>query len=220
MLSQYHVEITNRSIGSFFSPAALREIVGANVGQDSLRSLFGAEPHRHVCDCTLTQSLTYVDGEHARIADLSQAPDGVREQRAAFGRLLHTVQDFYAHTNYVALWLAETGGAERIDTAAIKGLDPQILAHPSLRIAQWVAWRDPFYYLPLVGNVMRRFWLPEESHEAIHLDSPDRGSLFPLALRVACQHTLVEYWRAVKAIGEHGDKGALARFHKNEYIEA
>jgi hypothetical protein len=219
MLSQYHIEITKRSLGPYFTPATLQEIVGANIGQDSLLSLFGVEPHRHVCDCTLTQSLAYVEDEHARIAELSQTPGGEREQRAAFGRLLHTVQDFYAHTNYIALWLAETGGAERIDTATINGLDPQILAHPALRIAQWVAWRDPFYYLPVVGNVMRRFWLPEASHEAIHLDSPDRGSLFPLALAVACQHTLVEYWRAVKAIGEVGGKRALARFHSDEYIE-
>jgi hypothetical protein len=67
MLSRYHIEITKESIGSFFPPASLREIARANVGQDSLPSLFGVEAHRHVCDCTVTESLAYLDEEHAQI---------------------------------------------------------------------------------------------------------------------------------------------------------
>jgi hypothetical protein len=213
MLGRYHEEITRRSIGSFFTSVTLAEIVGANVGQDTFTSLLGVNAHRHVCDCTVAESLAYIDEEHAYIADIAQYPDSDREQRTALGRLLHTVQDFYAHTNYVVLWLAQNAGIEPPDVAQINEFDPRIVTHPALRIAQWVTWRDPLYYVPLLGSVLRRFWLPEGSHEALHLDSPDRGLHFHFAMSIARQRTRTEYMRAVAAIREVGGAAALARFH-------
>jgi len=95
----------------------------------------------------------------------------------------------------------------------VDGLDPHILAHPSLQIAQWITWRDPFYYVPGVGHLLRRLWLPEDSHEAINLDSPNRGSHFHLAMAIARQRTRTEYARAVKTIRSVGGSAAVARFH-------
>jgi hypothetical protein len=213
MLSRYHVEMTTQAIGAFFTPASLREITRANVGQDSLPSMFGVDAHRHVCDCTVSDSFDYINEEHAFIAELAQTPGHESIQRAALGRLLHTVQDFYAHTNYITLWLAEKGSAERVDATGMDGLDPHILTHPSLQIAQWLTWREPFYYVPGVGHLLRWFWLPAQSHEAINLDSPSRGSHFHLATAVACQRTRAEYARAVKAIRRVGGALAVARFH-------
>lgn len=213
MLGRYHIEITKKSLGSFFSPASLREIARANVGQDSLGSLFGVQAHRHVCDCSVADSLAYIEEEHTNLAALTLTTGAEGKQRAALGRLLHTVQDFYAHTNYVALWLSARGDTDSLDDATVDGLDPYILAHPRLQTAQWLTWRDPFYYVPVMGKVLRRFHLPPASHEAIHLDSPSRGDAFYLAMAIARQRSRREYARAVAAIRERGGHAAVARFH-------
>lgn len=210
MLSQYHIEITENTLGSFFTAPSLREIARANVGQDSLASWFGVETRRHVCDCTVEASLDYVEEEQATIAKLAQQPGDEARQRAALGRLLHTVQDFYAHTNYVSLWVAERGETMSMESGE---LDPRLLAHPQLQIAQWLTWREPFYYVPVVGQAMRRVWLPKSSHEAINLDSPKCGAHFYLAMAGARQRTRREYARAVAAIREVGGRAAVARFH-------
>jgi hypothetical protein len=151
--------------------------------------------------------LAYVEEEHAQIAALAHEAGQEGLQRAALGRLLHTVQDLYAHTNYVALWCRERGGK----TWAVN--DPTILDHPHLRTAQWSTWRDPLYYVPLVGKLLRRVWLPANSHEAINLDSPKCGVFFHVAVAMAEVRTVAEYARAVAAIREAGGRKALARFH-------
>jgi hypothetical protein len=213
MLSRYHIEITKNSLENFFTPASFREITRANVRQDSFASLFGIDARRHVCDCTVAESLAYVEEEHQRIAELAYVSTGAAQQRAALGRLLHTVQDFYAHTNYVSLWLAERRPGITDEQVKIDAFDPDIFDHPALQIAQWSTWREPLYYVPGLGDWMRRVCLPASSHEAINLDSPRRGSLFGLAMSVAHQRTLVEYARAVVAIRAIGGREAVARFH-------
>jgi hypothetical protein len=221
MLGRYHEEITRRILGKFFTPKTLKEIVRANIAQDTLPSLFGAGAHRHVCDCTVAHSLDYIAEEHAQIAELAQMPGREQEQRAALGRLLHTAQDFYAHTNYVALWLAEKGEAVlanleidlEINLEGNDGLESHLWSHEHLQIAQWTAWREPLYYVPVIGNLMRWIWLPEASHEAIHLDSPDRGPRFQVAMAIAQQRTHKEYAQAVATIRRVGGTVAVALFH-------
>src|SRR5262249_38805069 len=125
-------------------------------------------------------------------------------------------QDFYAHTNYIALWVQERlRDAMPIDPSNCDhaGLDPDILSHPSLRVAEWQTWRDPFYYVPGVGHILRRVWLPDGSHESINLDSPSKGAHFDLAVLMARRRTITEYARAVAVIREVGGLHAIMRFH-------
>ena len=72
----------------------------------------GTRPHIHFDDDKFAEANAYVAKEHARIVELACEPSrpGTPEdalvgadQRAALGRLCHTVQDFYAHSNYVDL---------------------------------------------------------------------------------------------------------------------
>ena len=74
MLSRYHIEITKKSLENFFSPFSLREIARANVAQDSLPSMFGVEARRHVCNCTVLESLAYIDEEQAQLASIVRGP--------------------------------------------------------------------------------------------------------------------------------------------------
>jgi hypothetical protein len=207
MQAQYHIDMTKVALAGRFADDALAEIVAANVGQDSLWSVLGAEPHRHFCDPVLARSLAYIEEEHQLIGELAQQEDAESQQRAAFGRLLHTVQDFYAHSNYVDLWLA----GEVFQGPA--GLPPSGLSHPQLRIGDWVWWRDLVFYVPVAGPLVRRCWAPANSHEAMNLDSPARGPRFGWAVALARQRTELEYRRVARTIRALGGRAALARFH-------
>ena len=208
MYGRYHAQATREVLGAAFDAPALGEVIAANIWQDSLPGLFGAEPHRHFCDPQLAHSWAYVEDEHRRIIELAGQHNQSARQRAAFGRLLHTVQDFYAHTNYVDLWLARVGWDKTIN-----GLDAELVGSPELRVGEWVFWRDSLYYIPVLRRFLRRVWLPAGSHEAMNLDSPAQGPRFGLALAAARQRTRVEYDRVVAALAEVGGYTAVMAFH-------
>ena len=213
MYARYHVDLTCSVLEPFFPAQRLQEVVHANLAQDSVVNLFGSKPYLHFCDNLVSESLAYIDSEHARIQALVQADGAFAEQRAALGRLLHTVQDFYAHSNYVDLWLQYHGGRHQIKPEQVDALDEEVLAHPDLLTGSWVFWRDIVYYIPGVANLVRRFYIPPNSHESMHLDSPDRGPLFAYALACARQRTAHEYHRALASIYAVGGHQAVHSFH-------
>jgi hypothetical protein len=213
MQPQYHVDMTTTMLGLHFEPEALQQVIEANLAQDSLISLLGGEAHRHFCDREIERSFEYIDSEHARIAEYTGRPGGATVQRAALGRLLHTAQDFYAHTNYVELWLSGNGGLHGTSPVEIDALDREVIEHPELRVAEWVPWREWLYYVPMLGSIARRVWLPTCSHEAMHLDGPERGPQFAYALETGRQRTEIEYRRAVATIYACGGEEAVAAFH-------
>lgn len=192
MLANYHVAVLTEALGQYFSPGALQEIVAANLGQDSpfnlLRSVI------HFDNSLITEGLAYIEEQHSLIA---RAEDP-HVMRAAFGRLSHTAQDFYSHSNYVGLWLKANGGLENSRPEGINGADPASLNSPDLRSGYFYMWRDWIYYIPLLANVTRKYLVFPNSHEAMHLDSPDRGPRFPYSIVAAKQRTLAEHHRAVQ----------------------
>lgn len=210
---RYHIQATRAAVDAYFAPAALRQVLRANVMQDSLAGLFGADAHRHFCDLRVARGWAYVEEEHARIASLAARPGTEQAMRQAFGRLLHTVQDFYAHSNYVELWLRKHGGMLANDSAHVDDADDVLMHHPQLRTGDWVFWRDIDFYVPGLGQVIRRFWVPANSHEAINLDSPARGPSFRFALAMARQRTRREYRRTIEKIHKVGGDTMIARFH-------
>src|SRR5690606_18376168 len=105
MDARFHVQLLTEAVGAHFEPQALQQIIAANLGQDALRYQLGAYPHYHFDNNEITRSLAYVEQEHEQIVALALTANPGAAQRAAFGRLTHTVHDFYAHSNYVDLWL-------------------------------------------------------------------------------------------------------------------
>ena len=208
MDTRYHIALTRMALKDDFSEAALAEVIAANLGQDALRYQLGAYPHFHFDNNRIAASLDYVEDQHAAIAAAASERDGPR-MRAALGHIFHTVQDFYAHANYVDLWLETQKGPSRPPPEAIDGLNEQILAHPNLRTGTFVMLRDFIYYVPLIGRIARRIYVPPGSHEAMHLDSPNRGWKFNYAFRAAYQRTCAEYRRAGDAVIRAGGQAAL-----------
>ena len=214
MEGKHHVEIIDRALGSFFAAPALQEIIRANLAQDALVNQLGTRPHFHFDDNKIAESLAYVESEHARIRQLAGKPEAGPAQRAALGRLTHAVQDFYAHSNYVDLWLAANGGLETTTPEQIDALDPALLEHPDLRSGYAIIWRDFVYYIPLLGPLMRRIYVAPDSHEAMNLDHPKKGPKFAYAMEAACQRTLHEYRRAAQNVQEAGGEQALRQFQQ------
>jgi len=211
METQYHAGVTRAALNDHFGPDALEEIIAANLAQDALQNQLGSKAHFHFDNNKIAESLAYVEDLHAQIVELAAAGDHGSGQRAALGRLCHTVQDFYAHSNYVDLWLA--GQGQPVPAAdAIDALIPELLNHPDLRTGTYVVLRDLVYSVPIVGALWRRIYVPPGSHEAMNLDSPDRGWKFAYAMTAARQRTVVEYQRTVQAIRDAGGESAMREF--------
>ncbi len=204
---EYHEIITRTALGEFFSEAALREIIAANFRQDSLANLIG-KPYLHFDNDKIAESLAYINREMARLA----AAEDESTRWDAFGRLCHTAQDFYAHSNYVDLWLAEHGGPEKTSPAEIDGLAAHLLNHPALRTGSFYLLRDIVYYIPGIRTLARKIHIPTFSHEAMHLDTPARGAKFAYAMAAAVQRTRFEYRRAVDALSAQSGSAAVERF--------
>ena len=213
MLTQYHRSITRTALATHFSEAALGEIVAANLAQDAWIYQLGTKAHYHFDNNGIAGGLSYIEDLHRTIAALAVEASGGQAQRVAFGRLCHAAQDFYAHSNYVDLWLARNGGLESTIPSEIDGLDQDLLSHPDLRTGTAEVWRDWIYHFAFAAPLARRTPPRPGSHQAMNLDSPERGPRFDYAVEAAVQRTLYEYTRASNAILRVGEEQALVRFH-------
>ena len=212
MLPQYHTAITRRTRAPHFGEAALDEIVAANLAQDAWIYQLGSRAYYHFDNNRIAEGWAYIEELHRTIAALAEEAGAGRAQRVAFGRLCHAAQDFYSHSNYVDLWLARNGGLESTIPSEIDGLDQDLLSHPDLRTGTSVVWRDWIYHFSFAAPLARRVPPRPGSHQALHLDSPDRGPRFAYAVEAAGQRTLYEYTRVASAVLRVGREQALVRF--------
>lgn len=209
MDAKYHVRITLKALKDRFDPDGLRVIIRANLGQDRLNNLVG-HPEIHFDDGAFAQSERYIEQQRTVAARASIQGDRPAALRA-FGRLLHGRQDFYAHSNWAALWTDQNGGIEQCKP---DGLDlcTDPLAIPGLVSGTGSAWQFLAVRIPLAGRLYRRWLLPDTSHEAMNLDNPSRGPLFPFAVAAAIKHTRLELDLLLTLIERRADQDAVALF--------
>ena len=188
----YHIQITTAALPATISADALDLILAANLGQDALRNQLGSKAHYHYDNNDIAAGDAYVAELHHAIANAKS----LAEACTAFGQLSHAVQDFYAHSNYVDLWLEKHGGLEKTRREDIVPLDPDILQHPALHTGHFRMIPDILYYIPRIKHIFRKLYLPADSHEAMNLDTPARGERFWYALHAATERTRHEYERA------------------------
>ena len=108
MLTQYHIEIMLNTLGGRFSPRAISAIINANIYQDNVPGQFGHEEY-HFDNNAFQKSYAYIEEQRALTGSALQMNDAPSAW-SAFGRMTHTAQDFYAHSNYITLWLARFEG--------------------------------------------------------------------------------------------------------------
>jgi hypothetical protein len=194
MLRPVHAEIVRLALADQFSPPALERIIAANLHQDRPRGQIG-HPEYHFDDSAFEESYAYIEGQRALTVSSLLAHD-TASAWSAFGRLIHTAQDFYAHSNYVDLWLAcQPGGAVRAPSE-IDPMDPDLIDSRALRSGRIYPLDYLTFFRPLKPLVMPL--LPRDSHAWMNLDSAARGPDFPYAFQAAVKRTRVEFEKATK----------------------
>jgi len=194
MLKAVHRAITVRALYGFFSPQVLDVIVAANLGLDSLPNQLGHDEY-HFDGNAFAGSWAFIDANRTRVRAALEAGEAVAAWRA-FGRLTHTAQDLYAHSNYISLWLGRFPEAERPAPDAIDPFDRELLESPALRSGKLYYPLEALSFIPAF-----RAWvlphLPRDSHAWMNLDEPGRGPLFAYAFAAAVKRTRYEYDRTV-----------------------
>ena len=186
MEAVYHRRVLQRALGGRVSPEALETITRANLEQDSLRGLL--HPEYHFDNSLFDRSLAYMTAQRAAV---TAAPSAAAAW-VAFGRLSHAAQDFYSHSNYVALWLEQFPPDRWPPPATIDGLDPQFLRHARLFTGRIYLPLEALCLVPPLRPLVRRL-LPRDAHAWVNLDSPATGPLFAYSLEAAVQRTVFEF---------------------------
>ena len=197
MRARYHRLITERALKGYLSPRALKVIIRANLGQDSpFRGLFG-HPEYHFDENQFAAGWSYVAVQRSSLKMKLAQGDTICAWQA-FGRLTHAVQDFFAHSNYVRLWLEKRadpnpgGPATSMRVAYIDPADEKIIHHPGLVSGSIYYPLEILTFLPWFAT-WARLRLPRDSHAWMNLDSPAQGPLFELAVQAAERRTRLEY---------------------------
>ena len=188
MIVSVHREMILKAFKDCFSPRALSAIITANLAQDSLVNLVGHDEF-HYDNNALDDSDRYLKEQRGYVLASLLVPNGLPAW-GAFGRLLHTAQDFYAHTNYVSLWLDQFDGTP-LPPPEIEPVQKDILNSPDLCSGKLYYLRELLYLIPPFRK-LALFLLPRNSHAHMNLDSPKQGPRFEYAFAAAFKRTQYE----------------------------
>jgi hypothetical protein len=198
MLTQYHESITRQALSEHFSPRALDAIVAANLGQDDLLTGQIGHEEYHFDNNAFEKSYAFIE-EQRRWAISSLQDGDAPAAWAAFGKLTHTAQDFYAHSNYVDLWLALFDGQPPPAPSEIAPLMDELVDNPGLRSGKLYYPLEVFSFVPLLRRLVIPL-LPRDSHAWMNLDSPARGTRFAYAFEAARKRTRREFDQTVAGL--------------------
>jgi hypothetical protein len=198
MLRAYHIEMMHLALDRTFSPFALEKIIAANLHQDRLLGQIGHDEY-HFDNNAFDKSYAYIEEQRALAVSALMA-NRAPSAWSAFGRLTHTAHDFYAHSNYIALWLARQPQGTRLSPAEVDPVDSDFLHSGALRSGK-VYWIEILTLIaplrPLVISI-----LPRDSHGWMNLDSPDRGPDFKYVFQAAVKRTTIEFEKTTKDLPE------------------
>lgn len=196
MLERFHVEIMRLALGGKVSSRALEKSIRANLNQDRLRGQIGHDEY-HFDNNAFEKSYAYIQEQRALIVSSLMANDAPSAW-AAFGRLTHTAQDFYAHSNYIDLWLARQPDGAIPIPSEVEPLGPDLINTPALRSGKVYFLEILTLILPLKPLVMPL--LPRDAHAWMNLDAPERGPNFQYAFEAAVKRTVIEFEETTKVL--------------------
>ena len=196
MLTSYHVEMLHLALDGTFSPRALEKIIAANRHQDRLGGQVGHDEY-HFDNNAFDKSCAYIEEQRALTVSSLMA-NHVPAAWSAFGRLTHTAHDFYAHSNYVDLWLACRKNGRLPAPAEVDPMDPELINSHTLRSGK-VHWLEILTILPPLRPLVMPL-LPRDSHGWMNLDAPERGPNFEYAFQAAVKRTTIEFEKTTKGL--------------------
>ncbi|RPJ19506.1 MAG: hypothetical protein EHM33_30150 [Chloroflexi bacterium] len=177
-----------------FSVRALETMIKANLNQDRLRGQIGHDEY-HFDNNAFEKSYAYMEEQRALTVSALMANDAPSAW-SAFGRLTHTAQDFYAHSNYIDLWLSCQPDGALPTPPEVDPLDPDLIHTRALRSGRIYALELLSFIGVLKPLVMP--WLPRDAHGWMSLDSPEQGPNFKYAFQAGVKRTKIEFEKTTK----------------------
>ena len=197
MLTEYHIEIMFESLGDHLGARALSVMTTANVKQDQLRGQFGHNEY-HFDNNAFEKTYAYIEELRALTISSLQKNDAPSAW-SAFGKMTHSVQDFYAHSNYITMWLARFNGRTPPPPPEVDPVDQTLLASPDLRSGRVYYPLEFLYFIRRFRPLSLRL-LPYDSHAWMNLDSPEQGFKFEYAMQAAIKRTRIEYEKTMTGL--------------------
>lgn len=208
MEGKYHRKMLNDVLSNHFNQTDLNTIIRANLHQDW--PMGQLHPEYHFDSSTFAEGEAYINQQRQLVVDSLRA-QAREDALTALGRLTHTRQDFYAHSDWVSLHVKQLGGTAHCQPDDIPlCLNPQTesnLISGTASIPRYLLYR-----VPLLGSFVKRFYLPPDSHEAMNLDNPKQGLLFVYAMYAATKHTQLEFESLLAEIKKDGGETAVSYF--------
>lgn len=187
------------ALGRRFSPRAMSVIIQANVNQDRLAGQIGHDEF-HFDNNAFDKSYAYIEEQRALVVSSLKVGNAVSAW-GAFGRFLHTAQDFYAHSNYITLWLDLFDGKPLPPPPEVDPADPSLLNSPNLRSGKVYFPLDMLYFIKRLRPLVLRL-IPRDSHAWMNLDSPAQGFKFDYAMHAAIKRTVIEFEKTTEGFSE------------------
>jgi hypothetical protein len=194
MLSAYHIEMMHLALDGIFSPPALQKIIAANVYQDRPLGQIGHDEY-HFDNNAFDKSCAYIEEQRALTVSSLMA-NHVPAAWSAFGRLTHTAHDFYAHSNYIHLWLARQQNGRLPTPSEVDPMNPELINSRALRSGR-VHWLEILTIITPLRPLVMPF-LPRDAHGWLNLDAPARGPNFKYAFQAAVKRTTIEFEKTTK----------------------
>ena len=169
MLRRYHIDLLHLALDDHFSPRALERVIAANLNQDSLLGQIGHDAY-HFDNNAFEKSYAYIEEQRVLTVAALMANDAPAA-RSAFGRLTHSAQDFYAHSNYIDLWLSLQPEGVRPPPKEVYPIHPDLIHTSALRSGKVYA-LELLTYIPGLKSLGMSL-LPRDSHGWMNLDSPE-----------------------------------------------
>lgn len=199
MLPKYHATITEQALREIFSGAALQKIVEANLYQDRLAGQIGHDEF-HFDNNAFEKSYAYIE-EQRTLAISSLHADDTSSAWSAFGRLSHTAQDFYAHSNYIDLWISIQPDGTVPTTSEVDPVDEDLMHSRALHSGKLYFPLEIFSFIKFLKPLVMPL-LPRDSHAWMNIDSPEQGPHFPFAIQAAVKRTKIEFEKTTAKLSE------------------
>lgn len=197
MLTEYHIEIMFEALGDRLGSRALAIMASANVKQDTFAGQFGHDEF-HFDNNAFEKTYKYIEQQRALVGASLQKKD-VTTAWEAFGRMTHTVQDFYAHSNYITLWLERFDGQTPPPPGEIDPVHPDLIRSPQLRSGRTYPPLEWLYFVQLLRPYVLPL-IPRDSHAWMNLDTPAQGIKFEYAVQAAIKRTRIEYEKTMAGL--------------------
>lgn len=187
MHTKFHIEITQKALEDHFSDPTLKAIIKANIRQDRISNAFGHD-HIHFDGSAFEKGFQYIALQELLIYKHLDCLD-FELAREAFGRMIHSWQDFYSHSNYIKLWLDHH---QNLPPESIAIDDHKIMNHPDLISGKNYGLIEFIAMLPGLSRLILPL-MPADSHAKMNLDQPSSSPNFDYAYWAALKRTCMVY---------------------------